>query len=78
MKIFCYLNWRLCNSSLQLEQFPEELLDHVFLSQRPKLIKTLNGMNVELVACEEYHTCAVTISRYMVFIILVCLDMELE
>ncbi|XP_061991593.1 PH, RCC1 and FYVE domains-containing protein 1-like isoform X2 [Rosa rugosa] len=28
----------------------------------PKLIGTLSGMNVELVACGEYHTCAVTIS----------------
>ncbi|KAL5761807.1 hypothetical protein ACOSP7_018071 [Xanthoceras sorbifolium] len=26
----------------------------------PKLIETLSGMNVELVACGEYHTCAVT------------------
>ncbi|XP_022156645.1 E3 ubiquitin-protein ligase HERC2-like isoform X2 [Momordica charantia] len=28
----------------------------------PKIIDTLSGMNVELVACGEYHTCAVTIS----------------
>ncbi|XP_028762115.1 PH, RCC1 and FYVE domains-containing protein 1 isoform X2 [Neltuma alba] len=28
----------------------------------PKLIDTLNGMNIELVACGEYHTCAVTFS----------------
>ncbi|XP_068326461.1 PH, RCC1 and FYVE domains-containing protein 1-like [Pyrus communis] len=28
----------------------------------PKLIDTLSGMNVELVACGEYHTCAVTLS----------------
>ncbi|KAG6654320.1 hypothetical protein CIPAW_05G137000 [Carya illinoinensis] len=28
----------------------------------PKLIDTLSGMNVELVACGEYHTCAVTFS----------------
>lgn len=28
----------------------------------PKLIDTLSGMNVELVACGEYHTCAVTYS----------------
>ncbi|KAK1551946.1 hypothetical protein Q3G72_007783 [Acer saccharum] len=27
---------------------------------QPKLIETLSGMNVELVACGEYHTCAVT------------------
>ncbi|KAK7816806.1 ph [Quercus suber] len=26
----------------------------------PKLIDTLSGMNIELVACGEYHTCAVT------------------
>ncbi|RDX61814.1 PH, RCC1 and FYVE domains-containing protein 1, partial [Mucuna pruriens] len=28
----------------------------------PKLIDTLIGMNIELVACGEYHTCAVTYS----------------
>ncbi|KAL6187678.1 hypothetical protein ACLB2K_039074 [Fragaria x ananassa] len=28
----------------------------------PKLISTLSGMNVELVACGEHHTCAVTLS----------------
>ncbi|KAL8142343.1 hypothetical protein V2J09_015375 [Rumex salicifolius] len=28
----------------------------------PKLINTITGMNVELVACGEYHTCAVTVS----------------
>ncbi|KAG4924210.1 hypothetical protein JHK87_049750 [Glycine soja] len=28
----------------------------------PKLIDTLGGMNIELVACGEYHTCAVTYS----------------
>ncbi|KAM1102738.1 hypothetical protein ACFX19_011530 [Malus domestica] len=28
----------------------------------PKLIETLSRMNVELVACGEYHTCAVTLS----------------
>ncbi|KAL6190045.1 hypothetical protein ACLB2K_036446 [Fragaria x ananassa] len=28
----------------------------------PKLIITLSGMNVELVACGEHHTCAVTLS----------------
>ncbi|KAK6931215.1 Brevis radix (BRX) domain [Dillenia turbinata] len=28
----------------------------------PKLIDSLSGLNVELVACGEYHTCAVTIS----------------
>ncbi|XP_010265064.1 PREDICTED: uncharacterized protein LOC104602902 [Nelumbo nucifera] len=28
----------------------------------PKLINTLSGMNIELVACGEYHTCAVTLS----------------
>ncbi|KAL7192137.1 hypothetical protein ACSBR2_024057 [Camellia fascicularis] len=28
----------------------------------PKLISTLSGLNTELVACGEYHTCAVTIS----------------
>ncbi|KAA8532991.1 hypothetical protein F0562_032892 [Nyssa sinensis] len=28
----------------------------------PKLINTLSGMNIELVACGEYHTCAVTFS----------------
>lgn len=28
----------------------------------PKLIETLSGMNVELVACGEFHTCAVTLS----------------
>ncbi|KAL2546770.1 Regulator of chromosome condensation (RCC1) family with FYVE zinc finger domain [Forsythia ovata] len=28
----------------------------------PKLIETLGGMNVEMVACGEYHTCAVTLS----------------
>ena len=28
----------------------------------PKLIDTLNGVNIELVACGEYHTCAVTYS----------------
>ncbi|KAJ7953791.1 Regulator of chromosome condensation (RCC1) family with FYVE zinc finger domain [Quillaja saponaria] len=29
---------------------------------RPKLIDTLSGTNIELVACGEYHTCAVTFS----------------
>ncbi|WOK96844.1 hypothetical protein Cni_G05552 [Canna indica] len=29
---------------------------------QPKLIDALGGMNVELVACGEYHTCAVTLS----------------
>ncbi|KAG8654096.1 hypothetical protein MANES_05G099900v8 [Manihot esculenta] len=29
---------------------------------QPKLIDTLAGMNIELVACGEYHTCAVTLS----------------
>ena len=28
----------------------------------PKLIETLSGMNIELVACGEYHSCAVTYS----------------
>lgn len=28
----------------------------------PKLIDALGGMNIELVACGEYHTCAVTLS----------------
>ncbi|KAI9111424.1 hypothetical protein K1719_017114 [Acacia pycnantha] len=28
----------------------------------PKLIDSLNGINIELVACGEYHTCAVTFS----------------
>ncbi|KAH7683593.1 Regulator of chromosome condensation 1/beta-lactamase-inhibitor protein II [Dioscorea alata] len=28
----------------------------------PKLIDVLGGMNIELVACGEYHTCAVTLS----------------
>ncbi|GMH01708.1 hypothetical protein Nepgr_003547 [Nepenthes gracilis] len=28
----------------------------------PKFIDTFSGMNVELVACGEYHTCAVTLS----------------
>ncbi|KAA8529441.1 hypothetical protein F0562_033760 [Nyssa sinensis] len=28
----------------------------------PKLINALSGMNIELVACGEYHTCAVTLS----------------
>ncbi|KAK3004366.1 hypothetical protein RJ639_019175, partial [Escallonia herrerae] len=28
----------------------------------PKLIDTLSGMNIEMVACGEYHTCAVTLS----------------
>ncbi|XP_074332141.1 PH, RCC1 and FYVE domains-containing protein 1-like [Apium graveolens] len=28
----------------------------------PKLIETLSGMNIEMVACGEYHTCAVTLS----------------
>ncbi|XP_031736804.1 PH, RCC1 and FYVE domains-containing protein 1-like isoform X3 [Cucumis sativus] len=28
----------------------------------PKIIDTLSGTNVELVACGEYHTCAVTLS----------------
>ncbi|XP_050237803.1 PH, RCC1 and FYVE domains-containing protein 1-like isoform X2 [Mercurialis annua] len=28
----------------------------------PKLIDSLAGMNIELVACGEYHTCAVTLS----------------
>ncbi|OVA13339.1 FYVE zinc finger [Macleaya cordata] len=28
----------------------------------PKLIDTLSGMNIELIACGEYHTCAVTLS----------------
>ncbi|KAL6983497.1 hypothetical protein U1Q18_016883 [Sarracenia purpurea var. burkii] len=28
----------------------------------PKLIEALTGMNIELVACGEYHTCAVTFS----------------
>ncbi|XP_030483993.2 PH, RCC1 and FYVE domains-containing protein 1 isoform X2 [Cannabis sativa] len=29
---------------------------------QPKLVDTLSGTNIELVACGEYHTCAVTIS----------------
>ncbi|XP_042498405.1 PH, RCC1 and FYVE domains-containing protein 1-like [Macadamia integrifolia] len=29
---------------------------------QPKLINTLSGLNIELVACGEYHTCAVTLS----------------
>ncbi|KAL3501397.1 hypothetical protein ACH5RR_035846 [Cinchona calisaya] len=29
---------------------------------RPKLIHTLGGMNIEMVACGEYHTCAITLS----------------
>lgn len=29
---------------------------------QPKLIDTLSGTNIELVACGEYHTCAVTLS----------------
>lgn len=29
---------------------------------QPKLVNALSGMNVELVACGEYHTCAVTLS----------------
>ncbi|XP_074562845.1 PH, RCC1 and FYVE domains-containing protein 1-like [Curcuma longa] len=29
---------------------------------QPKLIDALGGLNVELVACGEYHTCAVTLS----------------
>ncbi|XP_062111643.1 PH, RCC1 and FYVE domains-containing protein 1-like isoform X2 [Humulus lupulus] len=29
---------------------------------QPKLIDTLSGTNIELVACGEYHTCAVTFS----------------
>lgn len=29
---------------------------------QPKLIDSLSGVNVELVACGEYHTCAVTLS----------------
>ncbi|XP_043724265.1 PH, RCC1 and FYVE domains-containing protein 1-like [Telopea speciosissima] len=29
---------------------------------QPKLINTLSGMNIELVTCGEYHTCAVTLS----------------
>ncbi|XP_077224014.1 PH, RCC1 and FYVE domains-containing protein 1-like [Tasmannia lanceolata] len=28
----------------------------------PKLVEALSGMNIELVACGEYHTCAVTLS----------------
>ncbi|XP_059648858.1 PH, RCC1 and FYVE domains-containing protein 1-like isoform X2 [Cornus florida] len=28
----------------------------------PKLIDTLSGVNIELIACGEYHTCAVTLS----------------
>ncbi|XP_042475047.1 PH, RCC1 and FYVE domains-containing protein 1-like isoform X2 [Macadamia integrifolia] len=28
----------------------------------PKLIDTLSGMNIEVVTCGEYHTCAVTLS----------------
>ncbi|XP_058096545.1 PH, RCC1 and FYVE domains-containing protein 1-like [Magnolia sinica] len=28
----------------------------------PKLVDALSGMNIELVACGEYHTCAVTLS----------------
>lgn len=28
----------------------------------PKLVDTLSGINVELVSCGEYHTCAVTLS----------------
>lgn len=28
----------------------------------PKLIETLSGMKIEMVACGEYHTCAVTLS----------------
>ncbi|KAG9451265.1 hypothetical protein H6P81_011230 [Aristolochia fimbriata] len=29
---------------------------------QPKLVEALSGLNVELVSCGEYHTCAVTIS----------------
>lgn len=29
---------------------------------QPKLIEALSGLNIELVACGEFHTCAVTIS----------------
>ena len=29
---------------------------------RPKLIDSLSGLNIELIACGEYHTCAVTLS----------------
>lgn len=29
---------------------------------QPKLIDALSGLNIELVACGEYHTCAVTLS----------------
>lgn len=29
---------------------------------QPKLIDALVNMNIELVACGEYHTCAVTLS----------------
>lgn len=29
---------------------------------QPKLIESLTGLNIELLACGEYHTCAVTIS----------------
>ncbi|XP_068638407.1 PH, RCC1 and FYVE domains-containing protein 1-like [Aristolochia californica] len=28
---------------------------------RPKLVEALSGMNIELVSCGEYHTCAVTL-----------------
>ncbi|XP_043706595.1 PH, RCC1 and FYVE domains-containing protein 1-like isoform X2 [Telopea speciosissima] len=29
---------------------------------QPRLINTLSGLNIELVACGDYHTCAVTLS----------------
>ncbi|XP_068643662.1 PH, RCC1 and FYVE domains-containing protein 1-like [Aristolochia californica] len=29
---------------------------------QPKLVEALSGMNIELVSCGEYHTCAVTLS----------------
>lgn len=32
---------------------------------QPKLVNALNNLNIELVACGEYHTCAITLSGEM-------------
>ncbi|KAG5568717.1 hypothetical protein H5410_064271, partial [Solanum commersonii] len=48
----------------------------------PKLIKNFKGMNVELIACGEYHSCAVTSSgdlyTWGVVLKVGCLDTEAE
>jgi len=38
----------------------------------------LKNINIELVDCGEYHSCAVTLSGVIVLIILGSLDMEMK